>query len=72
MVVNWKLFLIKLENFIETNTLNCKVFAILREAFCHLARRITAVLDDGRMTSITGPKVKEFEDKYAERCNPAR
>jgi dTDP-4-amino-4,6-dideoxygalactose transaminase len=28
---------------------------------------LIAVLDDGRMTSITGPKVKEFEDKYAEK-----
>lgn len=28
---------------------------------------ICAVLDDGRMTAITGPKVKEFEDKYAEK-----
>lgn len=26
---------------------------------------VCAVLDDGRMTSITGPKVKEFEDKFA-------
>jgi len=26
---------------------------------------LAAVLDDGRMTSITGPKVKEFEEKYA-------
>ncbi len=26
---------------------------------------ICAVLDDGRMTAITGPKVKEFEEKYA-------
>jgi perosamine synthetase len=26
---------------------------------------LVAVLDDGRMTSITGPKVKEFEEKYA-------
>ncbi|MBN1299339.1 MAG: DegT/DnrJ/EryC1/StrS family aminotransferase [Actinobacteria bacterium] len=28
---------------------------------------LAAALDDGRMTSITGPKVKEFEDKYAEK-----
>jgi perosamine synthetase len=26
---------------------------------------LAAVLDDGRMTSITGPKVREFEEKYA-------
>jgi len=26
---------------------------------------LVAVLDDGRLTAITGPKVKEFEDKYA-------
>ena len=26
---------------------------------------LAAVLDDGRLTSITGPKVKEFEEKYA-------
>jgi len=26
---------------------------------------LIAVLDDGRLTAITGPKVKEFEDKYA-------
>jgi perosamine synthetase len=26
---------------------------------------LAAVLDDGRMTSVTGPTVKEFEDKYA-------
>ena len=26
---------------------------------------LVAVLEDGRMTSITGPKVKEFEEKYA-------
>lgn len=25
------------------------------------------ILDDGRMTSITGPKVKEFEDKFADK-----
>ncbi len=28
---------------------------------------LAAVLDDGRLTSITGPKVREFEEKYAER-----
>jgi dTDP-4-amino-4,6-dideoxygalactose transaminase len=28
---------------------------------------LIAVLDDGRMTSITGTNVKEFEDKYAEK-----
>lgn len=26
---------------------------------------LVAVLDDGRLTSITGPKVREFEEKYA-------
>ena len=26
---------------------------------------VAAVLDDGRLTSITGPKVQEFEDKFA-------
>jgi perosamine synthetase len=26
---------------------------------------LAALLDDGRMTSITGPKVREFEEKYA-------
>lgn len=26
---------------------------------------LAAVLDDGRMTSVTGPKVREFEEKYA-------
>jgi perosamine synthetase len=26
---------------------------------------LAAVLDDGRLTSITGPKVREFEEKYA-------
>ncbi len=26
---------------------------------------LAAVLDDGRMTSLTGPKVREFEEKYA-------
>ena len=26
---------------------------------------LAALLDDGRLTSITGPKVKEFEEKYA-------
>ena len=27
---------------------------------------LAAVLDDGRMTSVTGPRVREFEEKYAE------
>ena len=30
-------------------------------------RDLAAVLDDGRLTSITGPKVREFEEKYAAR-----
>jgi perosamine synthetase len=28
---------------------------------------LASVLDDGRLTAVTGPKVKEFEDKYAAR-----
>jgi len=28
---------------------------------------VVTVLDDGKMTAITGPKVKEFEDKYAKK-----